>query len=60
MKKRIAKLTALLFSAALLALPGTAFSFRRPAPPVASVCSATSNVNYASPIPEDVFEEGIH
>lgn len=60
MKKRIAKLTALLFSAALLALPGTAFSFRRPAPPAASVCSATSNTNYGCPIPEDVTEDATH
>lgn len=60
MKKRIAKLTALLFSAALLALPGTAFSFRRPAPPAASVCSTTSNINFASPIPEDAEEDGAH
>ncbi len=59
MKKRIAKITALLFSAALLALPGSAFSFRQPAP-AASVCNANGSFYYDCPIPEDVFEEGIH
>ncbi len=59
MKKRIAKLTALLFSAALLALPGTTYSFRQTAP-MASVCSVNFNISYGCPIPADAQEDGIH
>lgn len=55
MKKRIVKLTALLFSAALLALPGTAFSFRQPAPKV-SAYSTTASITYDDPISEDLTE----
>lgn len=59
MKKRIIKITALLFSAALLALPGTALSARQ-TNCAASVRSASPNVIYACPIPADAQEDGIH
>ncbi|MDE5590289.1 MAG: hypothetical protein K2J60_14315 [Acetatifactor sp.] len=59
MKKRIMKLAALLFSAALLALPGTAFSLRQTTPG-ASTYNATTNTTYACPIPEDEVLWDIH
>lgn len=59
MKKRIMKLAALLFSVALLALPGTAFSFRQITPGV-STYSIPSNSTYAAPIPDDMLEHDTH
>lgn len=59
MKKRIMKLAALLFSVAMLALPGTAFSFRQIIPGV-STYSISSNSTYATPIPEDMLEFDKH
>ena len=53
MKKRIAKLTALMFAAALLALPGKAFSFRQMLPGV-STYSITASNSFGSPIPDDL------
>lgn len=53
MKKRIMKLAALLFTAALLVLPGTAFSFRQIIPGV-STYSISSNSTYAAPITDDM------
>lgn len=52
MKKRIMKLAALLFSAALLTLPGTAFAFRQTAPGV-STYSISSNSTNAAPLTDD-------
>lgn len=52
MKKRIMKLAALLFSAALLTLPGTAFSFRQPASGV-SHYGISSCSTYAAPISDE-------
>lgn len=59
MKKRIMKLAALLFSAALLTLPGTAFAFRQTAPGV-STYSISSNCAYDAPIPDDMLEHDTH
>lgn len=52
MKKRIAKLTALMFAAALFALPGMAFSFRQMLPGV-STYSITASYSIDPPIPSD-------
>lgn len=59
MKKHIMKLAALLFSVALLALPGTAFSFRQITPGV-STYSIPSNDTYAAPIPDDTLGLDMH
>lgn len=58
MKKRIMKLAALLFSAALLTLPGTAFSFRQTAPGV-STYSISSYITDAAPLTDEdvVFDK---
>lgn len=52
MKKRIMKFAALLFSAALLTLPGTAFSFRQTVPGV-STYSISSHSTYAAPLTDE-------
>lgn len=59
MKKRIMKLAALLFSVALLALPGTAFSFRQITPGV-STYSISSNSTYAAPLSEEDAARDTH
>lgn len=53
MKKRIVKCTALLFAAALLALPGKAFSSRQTVHGV-SACSTTANLTCENPITPDL------
>lgn len=55
MKKRIAKLTVLMFAAALFALPGKAFSFRQMFPGV-STYSFTTSFSIDPPIPSDADE----
>lgn len=55
MKKRIVKCTALLFAAALLALPGKAFSFRQTTLG-ASTYSITNTNSFDAPIPDDAAE----
>ncbi|MDE6641517.1 MAG: hypothetical protein K2K63_13440 [Acetatifactor sp.] len=52
MKKRIMKLAALLFSVALLALPGTAFSFRQTVSDIFRCGIAQYTCD--TPIPEDL------
>lgn len=54
MKKRIMKLAALLFSVALLALPGTAFSFRQIVPGVSTYSTSSNSTNAAPLTDEDV------
>lgn len=55
MKKRIAKLTALMFTVALLALPGKAFSFWQMFSGVSTYSTAAS-ITYDDPISEDYAE----
>lgn len=52
MKKRIAKLTALMFAAALLTLPGKVFSFWQTFSGV-STYSASPDVSYDCPLSEE-------
>lgn len=59
MKKRVMKLAALLFSAALLILPGTAFSFRQIIPGV-STYSISSNSTNAAPLTDEDVAIGRH
>lgn len=57
MKKRTMKLTALLFSMALLVLPGTAFSFRQTAlDAFRHITSAYGASTYEFPISDDLVD----
>ena len=60
MKKRIMKLAALLFSAALLTLPGTAFSFRQTASGVSTYSISSHSTVNAAPLSDEDVAHGSH